>query len=95
MRFPRSGGILAHPTVFPSRYGIGDLGDAAFHFVDFLVKSGQSLWQLLPLGPTGFGDSPYQGFSAFAGNPLLISRGYIWPRNSFKFLSSKVSDSCL
>ena len=73
MRFPRSGGILAHPTVFPSRYGIGDLGDAAFHFVDFLVKSGQSLWQLLPLGPTGFGDSPYQGFSAFAGNPLLIS----------------------
>lgn len=73
MRFPRSGGILAHPTVFPSRYGIGDLGDAAYHFVDFLVKSGQRLWQLLPLGPTGFGDSPYQSFSAFAGNPLLIS----------------------
>ncbi len=73
MRFLRSSGILAHPTVFPSRYGIGDLGDAAYHFVDFLVQSGQSIWQLLPLGPTGFGDSPYQCFSAFAGNPLLIS----------------------
>lgn len=73
MRFPRTAGVLAHPTSFPGRYGIGDLGGAAYHFVDFLVKSGQSLWQILPLGPTGYGDSPYQCFSAFAGNPLLIS----------------------
>ena len=73
MRFPRSAGVLAHPTSFPSRYGIGDLGGAAYHFVDFLDKAGQSLWQILPLGPTGYGDSPYQCFSAFAGNPLLIS----------------------
>ncbi|MBC8447519.1 MAG: 4-alpha-glucanotransferase [Chloroflexi bacterium] len=73
MRFPRSGGVLLHPTSLPGRYGIGDLGDAAYDFVDFLVQSKQSLWQVLPLGPTGYGDSPYQSFSAFAGNPLLIS----------------------
>jgi 4-alpha-glucanotransferase len=73
MRFARSAGVLAQPTSFPGRYGIGDLGGAAYHFVDFLVKSRQSLWQILPLGPTGYGDSPYQCFSAFAGNPLLIS----------------------
>src|SRR5512136_2979862 len=73
MRFPRSSGILLHPTSFPSRWGIGDLGDWAFHFVDWLAEAGQSLWQILPLGPTGYGDSPYQCFSAFAGNPLLIS----------------------
>ncbi|MEA3309515.1 MAG: 4-alpha-glucanotransferase [Chloroflexota bacterium] len=72
MRYPRSAGILLHPTSLPSRFGIGDLGPAAYRFVDFLVKSGQSLWQILPLGPTGYGDSPYQCFSAFAGNPLLI-----------------------
>jgi 4-alpha-glucanotransferase len=73
MRFQRAAGILLHPTSFPGRYGIGDFGDAAYQFVDFLVASKQSLWQLLPLGPTGYGDSPYQSFSAFAGNPLLIS----------------------
>src|SRR3989304_5288432 len=73
MRFPRSSGILLHPTSLPGRYGIGDLGDAAYRFVDFLVSAGQQLWQVLPLGPTGYGDSPYQCFSAFAGNPLLIS----------------------
>jgi len=73
MHFPRNAGVLAHPTSFPGRYGIGDLGGASYHFVDFLVKSRQSLWQILPLGPTGYGDSPYQCFSAFAGNPLLIS----------------------
>lgn len=69
----RLSGILAHPTSFPSPYGIGDLGPGAYDFVDFLEKSGQHLWQVLPLGPTGFGDSPYQGPSAFAGQPLLIS----------------------
>ncbi|HET7088626.1 MAG TPA: 4-alpha-glucanotransferase, partial [Anaerolineae bacterium] len=73
MRFPRSSGILLHPTSLPGRYGIGDLGDDAYRFVDFLADAKQSLWQVLPLGPTGYGDSPYQCFSAFAGNPLLIS----------------------
>jgi 4-alpha-glucanotransferase len=64
---------LLHPTSLPGRYGIGDLGDQALRFVDYLVDAGQSLWQILPLGPTGYGDSPYQCFSALAGNPLLIS----------------------
>jgi 4-alpha-glucanotransferase len=69
----RAAGILLHPTSLPGKYGIGDLGENAYKFVDFLKKSGQSLWQVFPLGPTGYGDSPYQCFSAFAGNPLLIS----------------------
>jgi len=73
MGFSRSSGILCHPTSFPSRYGIGDLGRGAYAFVDWLVSAEQQLWQVLPLGPTGYGDSPYQSFSAFAGNPLLIS----------------------
>src|SRR5579871_2111409 len=73
MRFPRSSGILLHPTSLPGPYGIGDLGPEARKFVDFLVSAGQTLWQVLPLGPTGYGDSPYQCFSALAGNPLLIS----------------------
>jgi 4-alpha-glucanotransferase len=71
--FPRSSGILLHPTSLPGRFGIGDLGREAYRFVDFLKASEQSLWQVLPLGPTGYGDSPYQCFSAFAGNTLLIS----------------------
>lgn len=69
----RFSGILVHPTSFPSPYGIGDFGKGAYDFIDFLKKAGQKLWQILPLGPTGFGDSPYQAFSAFAGQPLLIS----------------------
>ncbi|HTR96912.1 MAG TPA: 4-alpha-glucanotransferase [Candidatus Acidoferrales bacterium] len=69
----RSSGILLHPTSLPGRFGIGDLGPEAHRFVDFLAAAGQSLWQVLPLGPTGYGDSPYQSFSAFAGNPLLVS----------------------
>ncbi len=73
MSFPRSSGILCHPTSFPSRFGIGDLGKGAYDFVDWLAAAKQQLWQVLPLGPTGYGDSPYQCFSAFAGNPLLIS----------------------
>ncbi|MEA3337406.1 MAG: 4-alpha-glucanotransferase [Chloroflexota bacterium] len=72
MTFTRSAGVLLHPTSFPGRYGIGDLGEHAYRFVDYLQEAGQSLWQVLPLGPTGYGDSPYQCFSAFAGNPLLI-----------------------
>ena len=73
MTFPRASGILLHPTSLPGRFGIGDLGDEAYRFADFLVASGQSLWQVLPLGPTGYGDSPYACYSAFAGNALLIS----------------------
>lgn len=73
MKFDRSSGILLHPTSLPGPYGIGDLGPAAFEWIDFLSASGCSLWQVLPLGPTGYGDSPYQCFSAFAGNPYLIS----------------------
>jgi len=71
--FPRSSGILLHPTSLPGRYGIGDLGEWAYRFVDWLQSAGQSIWQVLPLGPTSYGDSPYQTLSAFAGNPLLIS----------------------
>lgn len=73
MKFPRLSGILLHPTSLPSPFGIGDLGRDAYEFVDFLAAAGQKIWQVLPLGPTGYGDSPYQCFSAFAGNPLLIS----------------------
>ncbi len=73
MRLERAGGILLHPTSFPGPYGIGDLGGEAYRFVDFLHETGQKLWQILPLTPTGYGDSPYAAFSAFAGNPLLIS----------------------
>ena len=73
MRFPRASGILLHPTSLPSRFGIGDLGPQAYAFADFLAGSGQGIWQMLPIGPTGYGDAPYQSFSAFAGNPLLIS----------------------
>ncbi len=73
MTFQRSSGILLHPTSFPGPYGIGDLGPQAYRFIDFLAASGCKLWQVLPLGPTGYGDSPYQCFSAFAGNPYLIS----------------------
>jgi 4-alpha-glucanotransferase len=69
----RYSGILLHPTSLPSPDGIGDLGADAYRWVDFLSESGCTLWQVLPLSPTGFGDSPYQCFSAFAGNPYLIS----------------------
>lgn len=69
----RKSGILAHPTSFPSEFGIGDLGKGSLDFIDFLEKAGQKLWQILPLGHTSFGDSPYQSFSAFAGNIYLIS----------------------
>ena len=71
--FPRESGILLHPTSLPSRFGIGDLGEDAYRFVDFLAGARQHLWQMLPLGPTGYGSSPYQCLSAFAGNQLLIS----------------------
>ncbi|MDP4144054.1 MAG: 4-alpha-glucanotransferase [Bacillota bacterium] len=69
----RSSGVLLHPTSLPGRYGIGDMGKEAYEFIDFLEGAKQKLWQVLPLGHTGFGDSPYQCFSAYAGNPILIS----------------------
>ncbi|HEY6095162.1 MAG TPA: 4-alpha-glucanotransferase [Gallionellaceae bacterium] len=72
MRFPRSSGILLHPTSLPGRHGSGDLGTAAFHFVDWMATAGQKLWQILPLGGIGPGNSPYMSSSAFAGNVLLI-----------------------
>ncbi len=69
----REAGVLLHPTSLPGPHGVGELGPEAFRFVDFLEKAGQSLWQVLPLGPTGYGDSPYASFSTYAGNPLLLS----------------------
>lgn len=73
MAFPRGSGILLHITSLPGPHGIGDLGPAAHRFVEFLAMGGQKYWQILPLGHTGYGDSPYAAFSAFAGNPLLVS----------------------
>lgn len=73
MKFPRASGILLHPTSLPGPCGIGDIGPEAHRFVDYLHAAGMKIWQVLPLNPTGYGDSPYQSFSAFAGNPLLIS----------------------
>ncbi len=72
MSFPRNAGVLLHPTSLPGQHGIGELGVEALKFLDFMTATGLCIWQMLPLGPTGYGDSPYQCFSAFAGNPLLI-----------------------
>src|SRR5258707_13813588 len=83
MPFHRASGVLLHPTSLPGGFGIGDLGPSAFEFIELLASAGQRIWQVLPLGPTGYGDPPYQCFSAFAGNPMLISldtlveRGYL------------------
>ncbi len=87
MKFARSSGILLHPTSLPGPYGVGDLGPEAFRFADFLAETGQHIWQVLPLAPTGYAESPYQSLSSFAGNPLLISleklaeRGYLAQRD--------------
>lgn len=88
--YDKYAGILVHPTSFPSPYGIGDLGPGAYAFVDFLEKSGLNIWQVLPLGHTGFGDSPYQPFSSFAGQPLIISidelrkAGLLWDEDFYE-----------
>ena len=74
--------MLLHPTSLPGAHGIGEFNDQAYAFVDFLAETGQKLWQVLPLGPTGYGDSPYQCFSAFAGNPLLISLDHLIRENA-------------
>ena len=73
MKWPRAGGILIHPTSLPGPFGVGDLGPTTCRLLDFLVAGKQKLWQVLPLGPTGYGNSPYASLSAFAGNPVLIS----------------------
>ncbi|MEB3356687.1 MAG: 4-alpha-glucanotransferase [Synechococcales bacterium] len=73
MPFPRTSGLLLHPTSFPSRFGMGDVGGAAYQFIDFLSESQQKIWQVLPLGPTGHGNSPYMSYSSMAGNPMLIN----------------------
>lgn len=79
--FKRGAGILLPISSLPSNYGIGTLGDKAYEFVDFLKKAGQKYWQVLPVGPTSFGDSPYQSFSAFAGNPYFIDLDYLIEQN--------------
>ncbi len=73
MHFPRKAGVLLHPTSLPGPYGMGEIGPAARHFVERLREAGQRYWQVLPLGPTGYADSPYQALSTYAGNPMLIS----------------------
>jgi 4-alpha-glucanotransferase len=75
MQFRRSAGVLLHPTSLPGPFGIGDFGPDAFRTLEVLAAAGVTLWQMLPLGPTGYGNSPYQCFSTFAGNPLLIHVG--------------------
>jgi 4-alpha-glucanotransferase len=85
MSFPRASGILLHPTSLPSRGGIGDFGPAAYEFADFLASARQGLWQVLPLGPLGYGNSPYSSTSAFAGNPLLISLDRLADRGWIKY----------
>lgn len=77
MDLPRSFGILLHPTSFPGRWGIGGLGKEALQFTEWLARAGGQWWQVLPLGPTSYGDSPYQAFSAFAGNPYLIDPDWL------------------
>lgn len=75
IKLGRGAGILLHPTSLPSKYGIGDFGRSAYEFINFLVKARQRIWQILPLNPVGYGGSPYQALSAFAGNPMLLSPG--------------------
>lgn len=84
MNLPRKSGILLHPTSLPGPDGIGDLGPECYRWIDFLHDSDISLWQILPLGPTGYGDSPYQCFSAFAGNPNLVSPTLLLEQNLLK-----------
>jgi 4-alpha-glucanotransferase len=91
--FKRSSGILLHPTSFPSDFGIGDLGPEAVKFIDFLRKADLSVWQILPLGPTGYGNSPYASYSAFAGNHYLISPEILEDKGLLK--ASELRDAAL
>ena len=90
----RAAGLLLHVTSLPSRYGIGDIGPAAVAWIDRLHASGQTWWQALPLGPTGYGDSPYQPLSSFAGNPLLISPDWLID-NDRRVWGSGVDQPCM
>lgn len=90
MQFRHASGVLLHPVSLPGKYGIGDLGEDAYQFIDFLADCSQHYWQIMPLGPTGYGDSPYACFSAFAGNPLLISLDTLIQDN---LLAQKALDS--
>ena len=87
----RRSGILLPIASLPSRYGIGTFSKEAYEFVDFLADAGVSLWQILPLGPTGYGDSPYQSFSTFAGNPYYIDLEALIEAG---FLSRKECEAC-
>src|SRR5271170_2525810 len=87
----RASGLLLHVTSLPSPYGIGDLGSSAFSWVDRLHESGQRWWQSLPLGPTGYGNSPYQPMSSFAGNAMLISPGCLISDGLIKAADCEVS----
>lgn len=78
MEYKRSAGILLHPTSLPGDNGIGELGEEAIKFVDFLKNSGQTLWQIFPLGPTGYGDSPYQSFSTFPVSILIFVTFFVY-----------------
>ena len=87
MEFKRASGVLMHIASLPSENGIGSLGKEAYKFADFLKETGQTYWQILPVCPTSYGDSPYQGFSTFAGNPyfidldILCEQGYLKPQD--------------
>ena len=90
MPFPRQAGILLHPTSLPGRYGMGEIGPEAYRWLAHLNTMGQKIWQVLPLGPTGFGDSPYQTLSTFAGNTMLISFDSLRDEGLLKGSSSKL-----
>ena len=83
MKFPRTSGILLHPTSFPGPYGVGDLGEVAFRFVDFLAETGQTLWQLMPLGYTGYGDGVGTDLTAFISNEMRAD----WTANREELLA--------
>ena len=79
----RAAGVLLHPTSLPGPHGVGDLGASVYHFIEFLAAARQALWQVMPLGPLGLGNSPYAARSAFAGNPLLIALDQLAGRGWF------------
>ena len=90
MSLPRACGVVFHATSLPGPYGIGDLGDEAYRFVDFLHAAGQTYWQVLPMSPTGYGDSPYQGLSVFAGLRWARPAGSM-PMATAKYKSARAS----
>jgi len=99
MEFQRSSGIIMHISSLHGKYGIGDLGRPAYEFVDFMADAGQKLWQILPMGPTGYGDSPYQSFSAFAGNHYfidmesLVEKGFLEERDLTSLIDGNIEES--